>query len=31
MTKEELNKLIILNTNIKTGEPPIFGFISELV
>jgi hypothetical protein len=21
MTKEELNKLIILNTNIKTGEP----------
>ena len=23
MTKEELNKLIILNTNIKTGEPLI--------
>lgn len=31
MTKEELNKLIILNTNIKTGEPLFFGFISVLV
>jgi hypothetical protein len=26
MTKEELNKLIILNTNIKTGEPLFFWF-----
>lgn len=24
MTKEELNKLIILNTNVKTGEPLFF-------